>query len=328
MVYPIFKRALATLTPLRSSVKNWLIAPFSVIRAILYHFHTLILFTYDQIFDIIAPFTVFAISAALSGPTLNLPSRHPSNTLSNLPLAVFWLWLMVLQFCLHNQRHPHSIQEDAINKPWRPLPAKRISAKQTIRLLEAVDIINAILSYYLGVEVHMVVYTVLVLAYNDFGGSDFSGFSRNLLNAGGFACFASCALQVAIGSESKVSAEAWQWTAAIVLALFTTTHAQEFRDEKGDSERGRSTMITTLGQVPARWSLIIPVLAWSVGLPMWMGVGWKGSLAPKILAVVVSWMTLKGLKEKDERVDRRMYRIWALWAVSLCPLPLMKALGT
>jgi hypothetical protein len=38
---------------------------------------------------------------------------------------VFWTWLHLLQFCVANQIG--SVSEDAINKPWRPLPSGRIS---------------------------------------------------------------------------------------------------------------------------------------------------------------------------------------------------------
>ena len=48
---------------------------------------------------------------------------------------LLWTWLNTLVFVLANQRLPDAVTEDALNKPWRPIPAGRITMARTRRLL-------------------------------------------------------------------------------------------------------------------------------------------------------------------------------------------------
>lgn len=293
------------------------------ILRLLYNVHTVYLFTHDQFFDVIAPCTAFAVCAALSSSTLDLPSIEPFIVLQRTPLVILWLWLMVLQFCLHNQRHPDSVDEDALNKPWRPLPAGRISISATNHLLLATYAAVMTMSYLTNTTLIWVAYTLLVITYNDLRGGDIHGVCRNGLNAGGYFCFFSSAAQVAIGSHHRLSPRSFHWTALLCFALFTTFHSQDFRDVVGDAARGRKTILSALGNRAARVMLIAMGALWSVVIPLWFGVGWMGMLAPGLLGLAVSVMTVMGWKGENVKLDGKMYKVWCLWMVSLTPMPLV-----
>lgn len=143
------------------------------------HLFTLWLFPYSQWLDTILPCTLFAVCSVLSGSVLGLPDPplytglhkfYWSTISSRTALAMLWLWLVMLQFCLHNQRRPESIDQDRINKPWRPLPSGRISTEGANRLLLLTYAATSWLSFQLGVMIHFVVFTIAVFWYNDFGG--------------------------------------------------------------------------------------------------------------------------------------------------------------
>ena len=51
----------------------------------------------------------------------------PGGSLQPGPLAEFLTW--------PNRRNPTAVIEDALNKPWRPLPSVRITVSETRRLL-------------------------------------------------------------------------------------------------------------------------------------------------------------------------------------------------
>jgi hypothetical protein len=67
-----------------------------------YHLNTLYLFTADQFGNTVIPSSVFCILAAIPGPVLNLPSRSLLTVLPRLTVVWFWLWLVIMSFCVHN----------------------------------------------------------------------------------------------------------------------------------------------------------------------------------------------------------------------------------
>jgi 4-hydroxybenzoate polyprenyltransferase len=246
-------------TPLHERPKQ---APKS--HSLLYHLHTLILFTHDQFFDTIIPGTCFSLLATLSGAGLSLPSRPMTEIILRTPLISTWLWLIILQFCLQNQCSEGSPEEDAINKPWRPIPYQRITLGSAKRLLLAALAVAGLASWYLGIFYPFVAWTVLSTLYNDLGGSDCSGLVRNLFCGGFFSCSFGGALVIGLG-DVEISREAGQWTLLVCWCiLLTTIQTQEFRDEVGDKVRGRKTLVTELGRVKALWTVYVTVTFWSL----------------------------------------------------------------
>jgi hypothetical protein len=237
--------------------------------------------------------------------------------------VTIWIWLLLLQFSLHNQRSPASIKEDAINKPWRPLPARRINGAQTNKLLALVYVVCGLLNHHMGLSKIFAIYTALVLAYNDFGGGETA--LRSVYNAAGFSCYLFGGLQVAIGHEISPSPNAHRWVYLMVCILATTIHAQEFRDEEGDNAIGRHTIVTVIGGTSARLFLIAGIAFWSYYIPGWLQLGWLLASGPRLLGVTVAWLTIVGRGKMDTRLDKRMYKSWTLWIVSLSMLPLVKA---
>lgn len=95
--------------------------------------YTLYLMTYSDIKSILLPQTIFGISNALAAPVFGLDSRsipQPASILWRLPLTALWVWINLLLFTIENQRQTSSIEEDKLNKPWRPIPAGRITQSQ------------------------------------------------------------------------------------------------------------------------------------------------------------------------------------------------------
>ena len=102
--------------------------------------------------------------------------------LSRIPRASLWLWLNLLLFTISNQSLPGSVEEDAVNKRWRPIPSKRIRLANARRLL--LVIIPAVFGIlvFLGAPMVSVALMVFTWMYNDLGGADNNFFIRNLLN--------------------------------------------------------------------------------------------------------------------------------------------------
>ena len=110
----------------------------------------------------------------------------PSNRIRYLPRIIFWIWLHLLQFCVSNQCvNP---EEDAVNKPWRPIPAGRITVSQAQNLRWVLMASSLLLSLYRGILPASVLLCLSTIAYNDLG---FHGhiMLRSICNAVGYASF-------------------------------------------------------------------------------------------------------------------------------------------
>jgi hypothetical protein len=65
-----------------------------------------------------------------------------------------------------------------------------------------------------------------------------------------------------------MSRAAGQWTLLVCWCiLMTTIQTQEFRDEMGDRERGRRTLVTELGRERVLWTVYVAVTFWSLHVP-------------------------------------------------------------
>jgi 4-hydroxybenzoate polyprenyltransferase len=293
-----------------------------VLHSTFYHLNTLYLFTGDQLGDTVFPGSVFGTFAAISGPVLNLPSQSLLTVLPRLPVVWFWLWLVILSFTVHNQRDADSIEEDAINKPWRPLPSKRITQAQARNVQIGAYIATAFVSWHLGVIPQFAGWSLLATLYNDFGGGDYSGVVRNLFCGGFFTCSYGGALSIVLGPHG-MSYAAWQWTFLVCVGIIMTSiHTQEFRDEAGDKARGRHTLPIEMGRKPALVTVILIVGFWSVYAPLgFLASDWRAAVLSITVGAWLVLIAMTAMGGHDAKRDRKMYKVWCLWIVACCGLP-------
>ena len=199
-----------------------------------FHLKTRWLFTRSDLKSTIFPNIVFGLVSAMSRPT-TATNQFPnlSTILFNVPYVFLWLWLNLLLFNIANQRLPSSILEDRINKPWRPIPSKRLEPNEARVLLFFMIPLVFLSSFYLGATVQVLLLVALTWMYNDLGGSDDSFFIRNIINALGMAFYSSGAITIACGRECALTPLGYQWIAFIGLVVLTTLQVQDMSDQEG-----------------------------------------------------------------------------------------------
>ena len=294
-----------------------------MVESLLYHLHTIWLFTRTDLKTIVIPSTVFAMVCWLSGPVLTI-NQSPLilNVAHRIPVTTFWVWINLLPFAIDNQRKKESIKEDAENKPWRPLPSKRLTMRQAKLSMLAFYLIALLSSLYLGGIGQCIILVGLGYWYNDLGGADSSCITRNLINACGYICFTSGALHVA-SDHPLLSLEpvAYEWFLTIGLVIFTTIHCQDLYGQAGDSLRSRSTVPLTMGDSAARWTIASSVGIWSCFCPSFWNLGVKGSAVSIILGASLVWRILS---KRTVKADKKSFRIYNMWIISLFLLPLIR----
>lgn len=288
-----------------------------------YHAYTIWLITRNDLKSIVLPETAFGIFSALAGPLLTT-NENPNtvDVLLRLPSVVLWNWLNVLLFDIANQRLPASILEDSVNKPWRALPSGRITEREARWMLLTLIPITFLATLWLGGISETVVMMVLTWMYNDLGGADELYVVRNLINALGFMCYSSGATTVAAGfGRHSLTLDAYVWIAIVGGIVFSTLSMQDLPDVEGDAARGRSTAPLLHGDAIARWTIAMPVLAWSVICPWFWDLSWSGYA---ISIIVGNLLALRILFLRSIIADRGSWNLWCFWTIILYTLPLLK----
>lgn len=149
------------------------------------------LFTRSDLKTIVIPQSIFGILGGLPQSRLTQGDRTSSEVLWRAPLVAFWVWIILCPFNIDNQRSPASIEQDKINRPWRPIPAKRLTPKHALGLQLFFHTVALLYSCGVGGIYQWVSGIILGWLYNVVGLADRSCIGKNAVNAFGYVTFAS-----------------------------------------------------------------------------------------------------------------------------------------
>ncbi|KAI0771281.1 UbiA prenyltransferase family-domain-containing protein [Trametes elegans] len=269
-------------------------------------------FTKSDIMTVLVPTTAFGTVAAGSAGSGHLLRRFA------------WVWFHLLHFCVSNQCLDP--EEDAKNKPWRPIPAGKISVAAARWLRWALLVWCLLISAQWDVLAPAVVLALATFAHNELLlGSNW--FMRNALNAVGYGSFSIGATYVGRNIEPvprlNVERDAAMGGAPLAVHLMnaavilTTIQAQDFKDVEGDASVGRRTLpiahpqasrILTAVLIPA-WSLISASMWPSHSIPSGMMVALSMSVGLRFMF----WRT--------RAADQRSYAMYNVWLCLMHVLP-------
>ena len=165
------------------------------------------------------------------------------------------------------------------------------------------------------------------------GGADIHALVRNLINALGYASFGTGALEIALNCPLTFNFNTLladlgtpnleKWLVIVASVIMTTVQMQDMEDQEGDAQRGRLSVPVQFGDVPARWSVAIPMLFWGFFCPYFWQLAWPGYVVCISLAYTVAYRVLAFRSVLE---DKATFRIWNLWVISLYFLPLIRSL--
>lgn len=301
---------------------------FSLLGTLTFHVKSVWLFTFSDLKTIVLPSTAFAMLNRLA--TLSLSSRKQADIhqavvqlLFRVPLVAFWAWINLLPFAIDNQRQPEAIKEDTSNKPWRTMPSGRLQQGNAKMLMCLFYMLAILASVQLGAVPQCLILILLGCWYNDLHGADKSCIVRNFINASGFVCYTSGALQVATPGKIEAIQDLTFWFLIVALVVFSTVQAQDMYDQPGDSLRKRKTVPLVLGDLPARWTIALPTVFWSCACPRYWSVSYVGYSGPLLLGHLVAVRTVT---KRSVSSDKKTFCLWNLWLISLYSMPLIHAL--
>ncbi|KAI7763844.1 hypothetical protein LZL87_006226 [Fusarium oxysporum] len=245
----------------------------SRMKKLAYHFVTLCLFTKSDMPTSTGINTTFAIAGILAGPgTISNADIEWNDMGKGILVALYFTWHLTLCFNLGNQRQPQSVIEDGVNKPWRPIPAGRISPELTHKW-QLVSIVSLLALCYttLGAWQETAFYLFCTWLYNERAWGDKSWWQRALMNACGITTNRVATLRVAVTAIQANSHENFEftnkglgWFLMCASLVFTTIQVQDLRDQEGDKLIDRQTFPLILGDAPTRWITAVAVMIWSL----------------------------------------------------------------
>ncbi|KAI8633820.1 UbiA prenyltransferase family-domain-containing protein [Xylariaceae sp. FL1651] len=282
-------------------------------------------FTESNFDTFVVPNTAFGVLGAFAAPILTEGFQQQPTALEILwrfPLALAFNWYSVLIFDLANQRSPESIQEDLLNKPWRPIPTGKVTASQARRsMLVAIPLV-LLFNYLLGVWRQGLFILVITWLYNDIRGGD--EIVRDLIISIAYGMFNSASLEIAVGggeyTDISISRGGIIWTAIISGVILTTMQVQDLKDQAGDRTRGRQTIALWLGDRFSRISIAFFICFWSVACLFFWDPRPYGYVIPAVSGAVTAYRVLF---KKTPREDAATWRWWCFWTITLYLLPII-----
>ncbi|KAF8994557.1 UbiA prenyltransferase family [Cyathus striatus] len=261
------------------------------------------LFIKSDIKTILVPITSFGLVAA---------ERLSVHTFSR---ALLWVLIYLLQFCVSNQSL--SPEEDAENKPWRPIPAEMISVKQARLFRWCLLGLGLALSAYYRVLWPACILTVGIWVNNELR-LDSHWATRNICNALGYAAFNAGATSAACLSYECILKPSTRLAhAGSSFIVLLTIHAQDFEDVIGDMKNGRSTL-PILFPLGSRIIMLLGMIFTSIALSYF----WSFNIF--VAAGFISfgtWVGLRFMYLKDRKSDKRSYLYYNIWLALAQVLP-------
>lgn len=205
-------------------------------------------FNCNDLYSTVVPASCFVL-AAVRYAGLGL-----SQAASAVAGAVVYFWLFIYGSSLINQIT--GVEEDRLNKPFRPLVRGDSSMTGAKRRLAAVHVLFPATGLLLGVVEWALLWQFLFMLHYAWGGHR-NWVAKNLLIALGVVSQLAAAWQMV----TPVTEAVWWWIATMALMTFMIIGVQDLRDVEGDRTLNRRTMPIALGDRPCRIYLAVSFVA-------------------------------------------------------------------
>jgi len=279
------------------------------LRILVRRLYTIVLFTWSDFKTIFFPVIAFACAAA------------PLYCASHFVRCSMWIWLHQLMCNVSNQARAK--QEDAINKPWRPLPSERIMESDALILRWITTIICVLWSSMYGRDMIAATLGLIITTYlYDDVGMASHYFGKSLCNIGGYMAFEVGATRL-MGEVPQLDDVSWS---AIILSctlIFTTIHAQDFSDIEGDAVYGRVTLPIWAPKL-SRILTLIGMIAWSVFLCWYWQIG---RVIGALFVCLGSWVGIRYFVWRSPKADTTSYVVYNIWLLCAHALPVNRRKG-
>ncbi|MVT08340.1 UbiA family prenyltransferase [Chitinophaga tropicalis] len=250
---------------------------------------------------------------------------------ADLPLtlltSVTYAVLYIYTFCLSNQIA--GIEEDRINKPYRPLVTGLVTVREAYRRMYIYNLVYALYALYLGIFWYSLAWIVVSYYLNLRGGSK-HWITKNIVGMT-LATFLLFNVQwhISLSDNQFVNSRLESYFALMSAWAGCALHLQDLRDVAGDKLLGRKTLPISIGDAKARQLLFIHYLFFLPGVFLCSMLticnleelrhSWKAVIVFGIQLFVHWTVAFRLLKYRDPESDHKTYIIYVILFVATIP---------
>ncbi|MFE7620211.1 UbiA family prenyltransferase [Streptomyces sp. NPDC057496] len=223
--------------------------------------------------------------------------------------GALYFWLYIYGFTLTNQLY--GVEEDRVNKPFRPLVTGRSSYRGAQRRAVVVLLLFPLVAWWLGVLFWALAWEATYLLTN-VARWERHWFLKNLSMGIGV----TVQLAAAWSIVTPLTPLAWRWVMTLAVSIWLLIPLQDLRDVKGDLVNDRKTFPIALGERFTRVYLatgfallpvVVHLLLIAPGRSSW------GLLLDAVLAAISWLVAVRVVTRRAPEEDHVTYRRFEQW---------------
>ncbi|MEU4675215.1 UbiA family prenyltransferase [Amycolatopsis sp. NPDC023774] len=273
----------------------------------------------DDSFIAVLPIVFSVAAGAYAG-------RPAVELLAGVGKAVVLALLFVYVFVSVNQAR--SGAEDALNKPYRPVPAGLVTPKGLGRRFWVAMVVYPVLGWVFGAWPWPLLWQVTTLVvHSRWASPRYYLWWKTPMNISGAVTTLATGWQV----SAPLGATAWTWIATVSLYFPLAMIFEDVRDMDGDRAIGRRTPALVFGPTfVRRWfatfSALLPCVVY-FGLARPSGAGdWRGVISAVVLGILSWTCAARALRRHSRSADRLTLQLFFLtWVLTLASAPFLLA---
>ncbi|SFD79274.1 4-hydroxybenzoate polyprenyltransferase [Chitinophaga sp. CF118] len=279
-------------------------------------------FINNDIWDTIMPsLLIFITSCIFNG-------RSWKDLMIPILISLTYAVLYIYTFCISNQID--GIEEDRINKPYRPLVTGFVTMKETFTRMYAYNFVYLVYALFLGLFWYSLAWTIISY-YLNLGGWSNHWISKNLvgMTLGTFILF-NVQWQIALQPEQVISYRTQAYFAMMSIWAGFALPIQDLRDVAGDLKGGRKTLPIAVGDRKARiilsihYFLFLPAIflcAMLTMVPLKEVISKPLNISIFIIQMIVHWLVAyRLLVYTTPEADHRSYLLYVLLFCAAIPM--------
>nr|WP_255578301.1 UbiA family prenyltransferase [Chitinophaga sp. sic0106] len=246
-------------------------------------------------------------------------NRH----LQDFPLAflmcTIYTMLYILTFCVANQ--VNSVEEDAINKPDRPLPAGLVNRRGAIIRLLIYNVFFIIVAYLFHVLLFAIAWQVITIILCGWGSKHWV--TKNLI------CISAGTVAL-MGAEWQlttptISHNVWQFIIFLSIWAGFGLPVQDLRDQVGDAVMHRKTLPLQFGDLLSRKMLFIYFLTVSPIL-YYFAIVSQDNFSAWVIALIIAQYVYHGvvayrvMRFRTSKADDKTYHYFVYLFIATIPV--------
>lgn len=224
--------------------------------------------------------------------------------------GLIYFWLYVLIFCLSNQLV--GVEEDRINKPYRPLAAGLVSYRGALIRWVASMVVFSIVGWWFGVLEWALLWQAASVLHN-FGDWSKHWFGKHLVMSIGIVAGLAPAWELA----TPLTDDAWRWIVLLACVILPLIATQDLRDTAGDYAIGRRTFPIAFGVRATRLMLglcfaLLPIVVHYTLMTSTTGI-WHMLICHVALTGLSLLIAVRVLLYRTRQADQYTYKLFTYW---------------